>query len=53
MSIQARILLVDDDSAVEESLANIKTEAPELIVSDVRMPKMKRGELLRSFRIGC
>ena len=61
MSIQTRILLVDDESAIienlasflersgfevktatnnEEALANIKIEAPELIVSDVLMPKM-------------
>jgi DNA-binding response OmpR family regulator len=48
MSIQARILLVDDESALEKALANIKTEAPELIVSDVLMPKMDGRELHRS-----
>lgn len=48
MSIQARILLVDDESAIEKALANIKTEAPELIVSEVLMPKMDGRELHRS-----
>ena len=44
MSIQARILLVDDESAIEEALANIKNEAPELIVSEVLMPMMDGRE---------
>jgi len=34
----------------EEALAKIETEAPELVVSDVLMPKMDGRELLRSLR---
>jgi CheY-like chemotaxis protein len=73
MSIQARILLVDDESAIieilasflecsgfevktanngEEVPANIKIEAPELILSYVLTPKMDGRELLCSFLRG-
>lgn len=71
MSAQARILLVDDESAIidnlapflersgfdvrtaangEEAIESIEAESPELVVSDVLMPKMDGRELLRTLR---
>ena len=41
---------VNTASNGEEALAKIETEAPELVVSDVLMPKMDGRELLRSLR---
>jgi DNA-binding response OmpR family regulator len=42
--------IVSSASNGEEAIAKIRTEAPELIVSDVLMPKMDGRELLRSLR---
>ena len=42
--------VVSTASNGEEAIAKIETEAPELIVSDVLMPKMDGRELLRSLR---
>lgn len=42
--------IVSTASNGEEALAKIETEAPELVVSDVLMPKMDGRELLRSLR---
>jgi len=42
--------VVSTASNGEEAIDKIKTEAPELIVSDVLMPKMNGRELLRSLR---
>ena len=48
MFMQARILLVDDESAILATFANTKEEAPESIVNDVIMPMMDGRGLLRS-----
>jgi len=42
--------VVSTASNGEEALAKIETEAPELVVSDVLMPKMDGRELIRSLR---
>ena len=48
MSIQARTLLVDDELAIEQALANKKNLAPALIVNDVLVPMIDGRDLFRS-----
>ena len=52
MSIKARILLVDDESAIVEAPADRKNKAPALTISDMLTSQLDRRPFLRSLYRG-